>query len=116
MYSSHVARSPLHWLRAPAIVSAVALATGTLVGCEQSTSTAEAADLTNRGADFHLVEARIADIHAAILAKDLTATELVELYLARIKAYNGACVRSRKEFSGRSRRSRTPARSTRCKR
>ena len=29
---------------------------------------------------------------AAILAKRLTATELVKLYLARIRAYNGTCV------------------------
>jgi Asp-tRNA(Asn)/Glu-tRNA(Gln) amidotransferase A subunit family amidase len=40
-------------------------------------------------AKFHLEEATIADIQRAILAKQLTATELVKLYLARIKAYNG---------------------------
>jgi len=38
---------------------------------------------------FHLEEATIADIQAAILSKQITATELVKLYLARIKAYNG---------------------------
>jgi amidase len=38
---------------------------------------------------FQVEEATIADIHKAILAKELTATELVNLYLARIKAYNG---------------------------
>jgi amidase len=38
---------------------------------------------------FHLEEATIADIQAAILARQLTATALVKLYLARIKAYNG---------------------------
>jgi hypothetical protein len=32
-------------------------------------------------AGFHLQEATIADIHRAILAKELTATELVRLYL-----------------------------------
>jgi amidase len=41
------------------------------------------------GAAFHVEEATIADIQEAILAKRLTATELVKLYLARIKAYNG---------------------------
>lgn len=40
-------------------------------------------------AKFQLQEATITDIHAAIIAKQLTATELVKLYLARIKAYNG---------------------------
>jgi hypothetical protein len=43
-------------------------------------------------AGFHLQEATIADIHRAILAKELTATELVGLYLKRIDAYNGRCV------------------------
>lgn len=43
-------------------------------------------------ADFHLQEATIADIQAAIRARQLTSTRLVELYLARIKAYNGTCV------------------------
>jgi Asp-tRNA(Asn)/Glu-tRNA(Gln) amidotransferase A subunit family amidase len=42
---------------------------------------------------FHLEEATIADIHRAILAKELTATELVGLYLKRIEAYNGQCVK-----------------------
>src|SRR5688572_23840520 len=38
---------------------------------------------------FQIEEATIADIHAAILAKELTTTQLVKLYLARIKAFNG---------------------------
>ena len=42
--------------------------------------------------EFHLEEATIADIQGAIRAGDLTAEQLVELYLARIKAYNGTCV------------------------
>lgn len=41
---------------------------------------------------FQIVEATIADIHKAIRAKQLSATQLVNLYLARIKAYNGTCV------------------------
>jgi amidase len=41
---------------------------------------------------FHLEEATITDIQSAILNKKLTTTELVELYLKRIKAYNGTCV------------------------
>jgi Asp-tRNA(Asn)/Glu-tRNA(Gln) amidotransferase A subunit family amidase len=41
---------------------------------------------------FHLQEAGIADIQRAILAKQITSTGIVELYLKRIKAYNNACV------------------------
>ena len=42
---------------------------------------------------FRLEEATIADIHRAIMAKQLTATELVTQYLKRIEAYNGTCVK-----------------------
>ena len=41
---------------------------------------------------FHVEEATIADIQQAILAKQVTATDVVKLYLARIKAYNGVAV------------------------
>ena len=41
---------------------------------------------------FRLEEATIADVHRAFRAKQLTATQLVNLYLDRIKAYNGTCV------------------------
>ncbi|HSF48999.1 MAG TPA: amidase family protein, partial [Burkholderiales bacterium] len=41
---------------------------------------------------FHLEEATIADVHRAFRTKQLTATRLVNLYLNRIKAYNGTCV------------------------
>ena len=42
---------------------------------------------------FQVEEATIAGVHRALRAKKLTATELVNCYLARIKAYNGLCVR-----------------------
>ncbi|MDB5987254.1 MAG: amidase [Nevskia sp.] len=42
---------------------------------------------------FHLEEATIAQIQTAILSKQLTTEQLVKLYLARIKAYNGTCVK-----------------------
>src|ERR1700722_1723208 len=42
---------------------------------------------------FHLQEATIADIQRAILNKEITSTELVKLYLNRIEAYNGTCVK-----------------------
>ena len=41
---------------------------------------------------FQIEEATIADVHRAFRAKKLTATQLVHLYLKRIKAYNGICV------------------------
>jgi amidase len=42
---------------------------------------------------FHLEEATIADIQRAILAKEITSEALVNLYLKRIKAYDGTCVK-----------------------
>ena len=41
---------------------------------------------------FRLEEATIADVHRTFRAKKLTAAQLVNLYLKRIKAYNGTCV------------------------
>jgi amidase len=41
---------------------------------------------------FQLEEATIADVHRAIRAKQLTATQLVTLYLKRVKAHSGTCV------------------------
>jgi amidase len=41
---------------------------------------------------FRLEEATIDDVHRAFKAKQLTATQLVNLYLQRIKTYNGTCV------------------------
>src|SRR5712691_8216428 len=42
---------------------------------------------------FLVEEATIADVHRAILARQLTATQLVNDYLKRIAAYNGTCVK-----------------------
>ena len=42
---------------------------------------------------FHLEEATIGHIQQAILARQITTEQLVRLYLARIKAYNGTCVK-----------------------
>src|SRR5919204_3633792 len=41
---------------------------------------------------FRIEEATIEDIQAAILRGELTSTRVVQLYLSRIKAYNGTCV------------------------
>lgn len=42
---------------------------------------------------FHLEEATIADVQRAIRGRQITATELVQLYFKRIEAYNGVCVK-----------------------
>jgi amidase len=42
---------------------------------------------------FRAEEATIAGLHRAFRAKKLTATQLVQFYLSRIRAYNGVCVR-----------------------
>lgn len=41
---------------------------------------------------FQIEEATIGEIQGAILGGELTSTQVVERYLARIKAYNGTCV------------------------
>ncbi len=61
--------------------------------CTPSDATAPTAQgAATPGAPFEVLEASIADIQAALLARELTAVELVEGYLQRIKAYNGTCV------------------------
>ena len=44
------------------------------------------------GPKFQIEEATIDGIQSAILKGELTSTEVVKLYLARIKAYDGTCV------------------------
>jgi len=68
-----------------------AAAGGTVIAiaaCSQKSPTAAEA-----AKPFQLIEARITDIHQAILGKQLTTEQLVKLYLSRIKAYNGTCVK-----------------------
>ncbi len=52
-----------------------------------------AAAQAGQASRFHLEEATIADVHRAIRAKQITATQLVQHYFKRIEAYNGACVK-----------------------
>ncbi len=51
-------------------------------------------------APFQIEEATIADIQKAILAKQITTMDVVKLYLARIKAYNGQAVEYPEGFLG----------------
>jgi amidase len=70
-------------------VTVFALAAGGVLGiaaCAQKTE-------TPAQAPFSLMEAKITDIQQAILDKKLTTEQLVKLYLARVKAYNGTCVK-----------------------
>ena len=59
------------------------------VGMVMVTSTGWAA----QAGRFHLAEATIADVQRAIRARQITATQLVQLYFKRIEAYNGICVK-----------------------
>jgi amidase len=65
----------------------LALLVALLVSCGGAPQKAPSAP-----AKFKLQEARIVDIQTALMGKQLTTVRLVELYLARIKAYNGTCV------------------------
>jgi Asp-tRNA(Asn)/Glu-tRNA(Gln) amidotransferase A subunit family amidase len=47
---------------------------------------------TQRNTAFHIEEATIGDIQAGIVAGRITTVDVVNMYLARIKAYNGVCV------------------------
>ena len=62
-------------------VVAALLAAGAMAGAQQQAAR-----------PFHLQEASIADIQQALLARKITSTGLVQLYLKRIKAYNNTCV------------------------
>ena len=63
------------------LTTGLALLTPNVIGTPQQSSSA-----------FHLQEATIDDIQQAILSGRITTRGLVELYLNRIKAFNGTCV------------------------
>jgi amidase len=63
-----------------------------LTVCVGSSAEAQSPAPTSRLKKFEVVEATIADIQSAIKARQITATELLSMYLARIKAFNGTCV------------------------
>jgi amidase len=61
-----------------------------LTNCDGGTSPASMED---RGSpNFEIVEASIGDIQKAITSKQITTTDVVHMYLERIKAFNGTCV------------------------
>jgi amidase len=51
--------------------------------------------------EFQIVEATIDDVQRAIVAKEITSVALVNMYLARIAAYNGTCVKEPEGILGR---------------
>ena len=77
-----------------AIVPALLAAASIVAGCSESSGpTAVAAVVAPERKDFRIEEATIDEIQQAILAKEVTTVEVVQRYLARIKAYNGTCVK-----------------------
>lgn len=74
-------------LRPRAEYAAVGIIAALIMTLQANTLTAAAAP------GFHLEEATIESIHQAFRSKRLTATQLVQLYLKRIDAYNGRCVK-----------------------
>ena len=69
--TAHVSRPPYLRMCTALLIAAFAIATA------------------HAKTSFRVEEATIADIQSALLNKQLTTVELVNLYLARIKAYNG---------------------------
>jgi len=69
---------------------AIAATSVILAACGKPGS--ESATTTAAPAEFHLEEATIAQIQSAILGGKVSTVGIVEGYLNRIKAYNGACV------------------------
>jgi amidase len=68
------------------LMRTVVLSSGLVVAAATSAATQEPRQ------PFHLEEATIAHIQQAIAAGQITTVGLVDLYLKRIKAYNGTCV------------------------
>jgi amidase len=70
-------------------------------GCDAPATPVETPTAPGAAAPFQVEEATIAGIQQAILTKELTAEQLVRLYLERIKAYNGTCVQQPDGLLGR---------------
>lgn len=78
-------------LRRPLLLAALlTLLTHGALAAAQSKNADRAARTPARS--FDLQEATIEDVHRAIRSGQLTATQLLNLYLNRIEAYNGRCV------------------------
>ena len=72
-------------------LSAALLSAGLAAG--QATTAKTASPPASRGSrTFHVEEATIADVHRAILQGDTTCKAIVQSYIERARAYDGACV------------------------
>jgi amidase len=83
-------------LRTPSLAAlgiAAALSFGTAASAEKMPDIAAKAP-------FDIMEVSIEDIQSALLSKQLTTEQVVKLYLARIKAYNGTCVKQPQGIMG----------------
>ena len=76
-----------------AVGMAAALSFGSAAGAENMPGIATKAP-------FDIMEVSIEDIQSALLSKQLTTEQVVKLYLARIKAYNGTCVKQPQGIMG----------------
>ncbi len=72
------------------VAGIIAIMTTPMVEGRQARPSGQAAG--PRPARFHLQEATIAQLQQALLGEQITTVGLVELYLKRIKAFNGTCV------------------------
>jgi amidase len=76
------------WLRAYCAFAAAGLS-----AAGAADSSGGAAREVLAAAPFEVAEASIADIQSALLSKRVTTEQVVRAYLARIRAYNGTCVK-----------------------
>jgi amidase len=82
-----IRRSPRVAVTNMVVGATLALTLGMLSAVPQPAAAAAAAG------NFALEEATISDIQSAILDRQITTEQVVKLYLARVKAYNGTCVK-----------------------
>ena len=87
------------------IVIGLALVTAVALSAEKASSQVSQAQ---RARSFDVHEATVADIQRALQSKQVTTVGVVEQYLRRIKAYNGACVTEPQGLLGPDRSTRSP--------
>src|SRR5215471_13411919 len=63
------------------------------IACAILASLPSSLSAASKSSQFRIEEATIEDIQSAILKHQITTTDVVKMYLARIKAYDGPCVK-----------------------
>src|SRR5207249_7823161 len=79
-------------IKATLILSCAVAALVGVVSAIGERSVVRAADAALPAGAFEIEEATIAGIQQALVGRRVTTAEIVGMYLARIKAYNGTCV------------------------